>query len=1188
MKKSMLMIATLVVFAAALYIAVSDNNSGNTTDPVLSEDRANTTYYKERKALLEGQLLKARPGSGKAFKIQYKLDRLENWREGEPRMGFPEEFARILHEMRIPADRTVPEYQPGYIFREVNKARSAPRPQGVSPQSFTWISRGPGNVAGRARDIIVDPDDTTGNTWFVASVGGGVWHTTDAGATWTALMDDQPLLAMQSLGMAASNTNIIYAGTGESYFNIDTMNGNGMLVSTDKGATWSPVASTVDDPRFNNVSRILVDPTDPDIVVVSTTVGRYKSGLNPTTHIFRTTDGGTNWTETFMATNPGGFSGARVQQLVADPTNFDVQYATVHETGIMKSTDAGVTWNYINTGITDFSGRFEMAISPVDTDYLYCSSEGASSSKLWVSWNGGTSWTDMSNTGGTSNWLGGQGWYDNAIVCHPTDATIIYVGGPQLYQLTLNAVGGNSYSSVALASYSFPHPDHHILKIVEPSGGGWYFLGSNDGGVTRTSSGVTGFSMPTDGMVTTQFYGVDKRPGASAYAGGTQDNGTWVSAIDPMATDPWTHVIGGDGYETSWHFDDPQKIIGGYQYNGLQRSLDGGVTWQSATSGLTDTGGGSAPFITKIGKSWKRPDDIFAVGAQGVWRSTDFGGSWTLSAINVSQWGSMSSFHDVRVSNANPDHVWAGARMDASGDIMVSTDAGVTFNSTVDYTTATMGGISGLATHPSEPNTAFVLFSFAERPKILKTTDLGVTWNDISGFNAGSVSTNGFPDVAVYDLVVWPNDTQRIWVGTEIGLVESLDGGATWALANNGLPSVGIWFLKIVEDEVVVGTHGRGIWSTTIPELVDGQVFNPLFESMVQVPAGNLELDFNLRSDYDSTEVYVDSVLYQTIPANTPLEKHIISIPVVTAGTVTAYARSYKGGSTYDTAIKQTQVFPMDAPKTDYSNDLNASVPSLLEGFSLATPAGFSEQAMHTDHDYVNGGAYKFTMMVPIMIAQTTTLSFDEVAIVEPGNPGSVFGDSDFWDYVIVEGSTDGVTWVPVADGWDARDQASWETAYNASDPGTESMYVTRVIDLHNTFSMGEIVLLRWRLFADAFVTGWGWVVDDINIVSTGPTAAGDIPQAREAVLGQNYPNPFNPTTTIKFSLPRGGHTTLKVYDVSGRLVRTLVDGPRQAGAQTMDWDGTDNAGQRVASGVYFYRLTFGSFVQNKKMTLLK
>ncbi|MDX2472945.1 MAG: hypothetical protein QNL91_04495, partial [Candidatus Krumholzibacteria bacterium] len=1052
MKRLVFTLAVILVSATALLGVLTRDDSTS------ADNRQDSAWYQAEKARLDKSLAHATPGSGLAFKLESKLAKLDNWRAEEPVMGYPEEFARLLHEMRVPADRTFPEYKPGYLFREVAKARKFPSPQN---KALIWNSRGPGNVPGRARAIVVDPDDPSGDTWFIASVGGGVWYTADAGITWIPLMDDQPLLAMQSLAMAPSNTSVLYAGTGESYFNVDTLNGNGMLKSTDKGASWSPVASTVDDPRFNNVSRIIVSPTDPDLVLVSTTVGRYKSNLTPTTHIFRSTDGGVSWTEVHVEVNGGGFSGARIQQLIADPTNFNIQYATVHETGILKSTDAGLNWNYINAGITDLSGRFEMAISPTNPSLLYISAEGASSSKLFVSLNGGSTWNDMGNVGGTDTWLGGQGWYDNTIICHPTDPAIVYVGGLQLYQLDINILN-STYSSTPLASYGFPHPDHHMLAIVEPSGGGWYLLGTNDGGVTRTASGVTGFTIPANGMVTSQFYGVDKRPGASAYVGGMQDNGTWQSPLDPGANDLWDFRIGGDGYETSWHFDDPQKLMGGFQYNGLQRSLDGGVSWSSATEGMSDIGAGYAPFITKIGKSWKRPDDVFAVGSRGVWRSTNFGASWILSAIDSNDWGSISSFHSVAISNANPDHVWAGSRMDGTVHIMVSTDAGVTFNASTDYTDVGMGGISGLTTHPTEPNTAYTLFSFAERPKILKTTDLGATWTDISGFGTGTVSTNGFPDVAVYDLLVWPNDPQHIWAGTEIGLVESLDGGATWALANNGLPAVGIWFLSAVEDEILVGTHGRGIWTTTVPELVDGQVFNPLFESMAQLPGGDLDLQFNLRAAYDSTQVWVDGALLQTLPANTPLDQETITVPVLASTTVTAFARSFKAGSSYDSIIKTADVFPLAAPVTNYLNTLDNSgdLPLNNSGFTWSTPSGFASAALHSTHDYANNAVYTSALMVPIIVTNNSVLTFDEIAIMEPGEPGSVFGDSDFWDYVVVEGSADGVVWQALAPAWDARDDADWLNAYNLGSNGDDSLYRTRTISLNDTFTSGDTVLL--------------------------------------------------------------------------------------------------------------------------------
>jgi photosystem II stability/assembly factor-like uncharacterized protein len=1164
-------LAVAAVTAAALFLLPD-------TPPVQDD-----SWYHAEVAKQTARLKHAAPGSDKAFKAQLKLDRLEAWREGRPQAGFPDEFARVLWEMKVPADRATPEYEPGYLQRELDKARKAPR--AMQKAALDWVNRGPGNVPGRARGIIVDPDDPSGLTWFIASVGGGVWKTEDGGANWRPLMDDAPNLAVQSIAMDPLDHDVIYAGTGESYFNIDTMNGNGMYKSTDRGETWTALAATLGDPRFNNVSRIIVSPDEPGVVVASATTGTYKAALYPTSSIFRSTDGGLTWTEVHTETGTESFAGPRILQVIARPDDFDVQFAAVYGAGILKSTDAGQTWAFSNTGIADFSGRFELAISPVNPDYMYASAMGASHAELWKSTDGGDTWQETFESGTEPNWLGGQGWYDNAITCHPTNVNVVFVGGPELWQIT---VSGTSRSTVALASYWFPHPDHHDLKIVQPQGGDWFLLGTNDGGVTRTASGTSGFTIPAEGMVTSQFYGVDKRPGRSAYFGGMQDNGTWFSDANPDSLSPWTAAIGGDGYETSWHFDDPLKMIGGYQYNGLQRSLDGGLTWSSATTGLGDVGSGAAPFITKIGKSHARPDHIFAVGAQGVWRSTNFGGSWSLSSVDPADWGGLSSFHDVRVSKADPDIVWAGARMDDTGTLVVSTDGGVNFSGVPVYTDVTMGRISGLATHPTEPNTAYALFSYAERPKILKTTDLGATWTDITGFaGGGGASTNGFPDVAVYDLLVKPNDPQKIWAGTEIGLVASDDGGATWALANNGLPSVGIWFLTAVEDEVVVATHGRGIWTLTAPELLDGQTLTPLFESMAQSPGGGLELVFNLRAAYDSTQVIVDGAVFTTIAANTPLQLEGVTVPVTAAGTRTGQAVAWKDGVSYASLERTADVVVYAEPVYDYANDLDAGAADFDgSGMAWAQPAGFNDGALHSVHDYANGASYTATLTVPIRISGQSTLTFDEIAIVEPGEAGSVYGDSDFWDYCIVEGSLDGAAWTPLAPGYDCRDQAVWESAWNSGANGSESMFRSRTIDLNATFQQGDVVLLRWRLYADGYVTGWGSAVDNVQVVSSGLSDAAGVPTP--LVLGQNFPNPFNPKTSIAFTVDRSGPVKLRVFDARGRLVRTLVDEPRPAGAHTIEWDGRDDGGRQAAAGVYLYRLDAGSQVLQRKMTLVK
>jgi hypothetical protein len=124
-----------------------------------------------------------------------------------------------------------------------------------------------------------------------------------------------------------------------------------------------------------------------------------------------------------------------------------------------------------------------------------------------------------------------------------------------------------------------------------------------------------------------------------------------------------------------------------------------------------------------------------------------------------------------------------------------------------------MGFISGLATHPTDPATAYVQFSLPYRPKILRTTDFGETWEDISGFGSDSVSKNGFPDVSVYSLMVHKLDPDQIWAGTEIGIFESKDNGETWYYADNGMPAVSIWQMFLQDNGIVVATYGRGVWT---------------------------------------------------------------------------------------------------------------------------------------------------------------------------------------------------------------------------------------------------------------------------------------------------------------------------------------------------------------------------------------
>ncbi|MBM4130732.1 hypothetical protein FJ250_06855 [bacterium] len=435
--------------------------------------------------------------------------------------------------------------------------------------------------------------------------------------------------------------------------------------------------------------------------------------------------------------------------------------------------------------------------------------------------------------------------------------------------------------------------------------------------------------------------------------------------------------------------------------------------------------------------------------------------------------------------------------------------------------------------------------------------------------------------------MVWPNDTDRLWAATEIGIVESLDGGGSWALANYNLPAVGVWRLVAVEDEIIAGTHGRVFWSVADPALEAGQVYKPLFENMVQPPSGGLNLQFNLRSVYDSTQVWIDGAKVQVAGPNTRRQALAVSVPVLSAGLKTAFARSFKGGVAYQSVTRSVEALALAAPTFNYASTLNSGADFQMTLFSIQTPGGFADPALHTTHPYTNNAAPVAVLKTPIRIADSTTLSYSQIAIVEPGEPGSVFGDGNFWDYVVVEGSRDGSTWLPVAPGIDARSDPAWESSFNSGSPApSEALFRPQVTLLNDTFAKGETILLRFRLYADGSTSGWGWAIDDISILSTTGASPAEVPMA--VSLAQNHPNPFNPSTTIAFSLVRDGRVELKVFDARGALVRTLVDGQVPAGEQRVAWDGRDQSGRQVAAGVYLYRLRADGQELQRKMTLVK
>lgn len=1270
--------------------------------------------------------------------------------KGYKKFDEPNKFAELHKRFKLKDGEENIEYRPNYIMEEFIKAKNRKASMTNSTaEDLNWVERGPANVGGRTRGLIVDPDDPSGDTWFAGSVGGGIWKTSDAGESWVSLTDDLPALSTVCLEMASSNHNVIYAGTGEGFYNADAVIGQGIFKTTDKGETWEQLAATT-TPDFYYVNRIIVDPSNENIVLAATNTG-----------IFKSVDGGVSWSQKYV-------SNSRTQHLIMNPENFNTLYCAENSRGVLKSTDAGETWALKSLPSQD---RYEIAISPTDTSRLYAANEG---SILYMSLDAGETWLRVDEQDNNSiDWLSAQGWYDNTIEVHPYNENIVFVGGIDLWKmevtvdsslaitevetdesfdttfffsnkglshsnggvgtgsdyweedvfeesdlveielrtgsgvnqmahrflnsvyfyqdyveipfevwdvtnnkqlmvsfvdidasgdfnlklfggdiLFINAVDydpnnadeeisttqGLKHKNIFVISLGLTvgktwEPDdlpatllkieigqksvvhrnsepitdgynqygavppgvhvdqHNIVMIpINEATNEFRILNGNDGGVGISDDGGNTWRETDEaGYNTAQFYGFDKRNGANEYLGGTQDNGTWQSppGEDASASTSYLYRLGGDGFEVSWHYNDPQKMIVGYQFNSLFRTTDGWSTAQAANVGFTDWSDDvNSPFISKIAESNSDPDLVFTISRSGVWRSDNYAESWKLSPISAIDLHSNQyfSFANVEISIADPQVVWAGAYMSSSGHIMVSRDGGLSFNKTNNF--SNLGLVSGISTHPSNPATAYATFGIFGEPKILRTTNYGNSWEDITGFENGISSSNGFPDVTVYDVTVMPYNTNIIWAGTEIGLFESTDGGTTWHYADNGLPAVAIWDMRVVNDQVVVGTHGRGIWSVTLPELSGYEppivTKSPRLESLDQSLLG-LSATIALRSAYDSTQIKVNGEVVKTFGA-TEITDTTINFSTNEVGEINVQIVSYKDERGYKSAIESAFSISILEAQTGYSTNLNNSADDFFtDGLSLTTPSGFADAALHSSHPYENDTESIALLRYPIIVSSdNSTFTYDDVAIIEPGDPGSVYGDVEFWDYVVVE-AFNGTEWLALAEGYDSRYNSNWLNTFNNVGNGTSEMYVQHSIDLQDFFNPGDTILIRFRMFADQSVTGWGWAIDNIAIQQAISDVEGNDNLPIVYSLEQNFPNPFNPSTIITYSVPKLSDVELKIYSITGELVKVLVDGNFKPGNYEVKF----NASQ-LASGVYFYRLTAGDFVQTKKMMLIK
>ena len=1043
--------------------------------------------------------------------------------------GFDEPDQYIEYERRIRARiGGQPEYGAGYRVEAAQALDASPssraareNPAAAAAQGITAITEvGPGNVSGRTRVISPDPASPL-TTWLVAGVDGGFWKTSNAGTSWTHVAPYLDYLAFASIARSPRDPNVLYAGTGEGFGNSDAVRGDGIFRSTDRGNTWSLLGATNRFNGFSHTNRLVVFGTTQDTIVAATNTG-----------IFRSIDDGASWQSVYTnGTN-------RVQQVISNPLRPRNLYATVNTAGtsiVIRSRDGGATW--ASTGGPNSGSRIEIALAPQDTTHLYAQVEqSANTTRYYRSANAGSAamtWSQL--TGATTNVLNGQGWYDNALTVDPNDKNRVYVSGVDIYRLTAQPTPTNtgmtltrqSIWSNARTATDYAHADHHVLMTIA-NGGGFRLIDGSDGGVAYTDNigTVSGATYPTwvktlTGFNTSQPYSADKRAGADQFITGLQDNGTWVSPTGSIASSAWSFRIGGDGFAAAWNQADGTGVMGSLDYNRLFRSTDGGVSFAETSPGLTEKGTAAlGPFTTRLFRVEADPNMLYVGGKTGPWRSEDFGGNWTKSTLDVpARWyftSTAASSSTIVASPANPDVVYAGnAIFGASGAFTAfrSTDAGKTFTSLPTVGMEAMQHfMSNMATHPTDANTAYILFSAAGLPKIFRTQNAGQTWSSLTGTVGltDAVSTNGFPNVATYSMLQMPYDPNTIWVGTEIGLVVSTDGGATWARPAFTFPNVAVRQMRISDDKVIVATHGRGVFTVQLSELATtSYVVPPSLQGLAQSPAGAIVMTVTRPVTLDSLVIRRNSQRVALRPGNTGrVEGESISLAadVVATRVDTFVVVGYRGGVAMTSRKRTLSVSPTATPVSAAgSNFNNGSDPNftLSGGATFATPAGFVDGAIHSAHNYAANTNLSVAFNKPITLGApgSAMLEYDEIAILEPCNDGSAYCNAGgLYDYTYVEATKDGLTWIRVAGPFDATSDAAWLTAWNAAGSGNTALFRHRTIDLlaaqapladasgatpqgtqAAAFAPGDLVLVRWRVITDGSAQGWGWALDNVS-----------------------------------------------------------------------------------------------------------
>jgi len=1191
-----------------------------------------------------------------------------------------EDHAREMFEWWY-SQRALPfDYIPAGAYQKAaltakTKLKKENRTFSASGTPDQWVSIGPNNVGGRVLSIAVNPVNT--DIVWAGSASGGLWKSTTGGegaAAWTYVNTGFNALTISTIVIDPTNVNKMYIGTGEISFYKSGMVGTpgarssygiGILRSTDGGTTWSQTDFAPFVQLATAVEKIIINPLNTNTLFAATSEGVYKS-----------TNAGAHWTKVSAH--------LMAMDIIMDPDDTTAIYAahgnlsSTTDPGLYKSRDAGLTWRKLTNGLPSSGfGRTALAISPTASFIVYAGITDSNSSGLlglYSSADSGASWVFTTGT----NYVGGQGWYANAMAVNPNTPESLFCAGLDIYRsinggttLAAKSDWTRGYMGQIPAGGSeghddYAHADHHAITFDPVNTKTIYF--GTDGGVFKSTDGGNTFYGCNGGFVTTQFYNgfANSTYDSGVALGGLQDNGV----VKYEGTTEWRKVDGGDGGWNAINRLNDHIMYDEYVYLTISRSNNGGNSWQPGANGIIN-GSNTCNFIAPFAISYSDPNILYA-GAKILYKSTDGGQSWFPTNSSIPLNG--TKIASIGISYTNPDTVIAATGSSASQNptfgVFVSTNGGQTWQNQ-------MAGLpnrypTDMEFDPTNSKIAYVTFSGYATGHIFRTTNLGQSWTDIS---------SGV-DIPHQSIVLDPADPTSIYVGTDLGVYHSSNTGATWEDFSTGMMPAMVLDLGVSISNTVLraATFGNGVFerklsrpptiAVTAPnggEVYGGGQIIPVQWSEKFV--GTVKLEYSLDNGTSwhliATDISAATQSYNWNVPDTSTTQGKIRISEAAAGTPVDVTDGVF------TIIQNPDVFGGWNLVSVHLRVADGSKSTLFPG---ATSSAFSYNGLYVPNDTLTPGiGYWLKFDVPQNVAYAGdsiltdtipvssgwnlvgTLSKPVAAASITSSPPGIISSSFFGfnsSYIVADSliprqgywirtSADGELILQNSTAAVEKSSAMKAIAsYNIltirdADGKKQSLYFTaqeqdvqrydmpplppeeifdvrfqsqRYVERLSPKSMASIPIalqgvhfpltIKWEIreagIEHASLRAGG---QNISLTGTGSETVGKFGRLSLEVqsgdrasvptaftLEQNYPNPFNPSTRISFGINRATLVTLKVYDVTGRQVATIVEDELPAGTYSRTWD----AGG-FPSGVYYYQLRAGDQeVATRKLVLIK